>query len=433
MMRDKRAGQSESSGGLGLRILKWIAFLLSVPVLLYIFTVLLIARRQPELDRKLSELQKQFPHEPTNASALKLELVVSGLGLDISTRDSGRIRVEKETAQANTKVREDAFSYLDVQLARPSAYIDAPPKSVMDYLALKKTQFDAVEDQLLHEPIPKWEVNVADLDLRLPNLLELMALEKFLILRALSEHQAGHSAEADKNREAAWNLNESLWKRPEFISMLVAGGMERYEMGAARKMDVSPQWIERFASHDYARHFRTALLSETCTMNIHARRRSRDETESAEMLLLRSAPLQPYLRLCAVNLTDRNAADAESVLLHPICDFAEASSEKSMPLPLAFWNILRSEEPGPMSRAWSRFARLTLDRELTQKILELKEQRDRTGQWPVSIPSGSGSACSDSEWKYTVAPEGHVTMEFARKLQWADAVGLILPLQFYSE
>lgn len=429
MMREKRVGNSDSSG-LGVRILKWIAFLLAVPVLLYIFTVLLIARRQPDLDRRLSELQKQFPNEPTNASALKLELVVSDLGLDISTRDSGRISLEKELAEANRKIREDAFSYLDAQLARPAAFLDAPPKSVVDYLTLKKTQFDAVEDQLLREPMPKWEINVADLDLRLPNLIELIALEKFLILRALCEHQAGHDAEVDENREAAWNLNESLWRRPELISMLVAGAMERYQLGAARKMNASPQWIERFGSRDYAGHFRTAVLSETCYRNIHARRKSRDETESTEMLILRSAPLQPYLRLCVVDYTDRDAADAESALLNPICDFAEVSSK---PLPLAFWNVLRAEDLGPMSYAWSRFARLTLDRELTQKILELKAQRDRSGQWPVSLPSGSGSACSDFEWKYTVTPEGHRTIEFSGKLRWADAAGLVLPLQWTVE
>lgn len=421
---------SRKSTGPGVRVLRWILYLLCIPAGFWLFTTLLATFRQPEWDRLAAEVAKRFPDSPDNASARRLELLAADVDLDLSTYESHRVQLDESRTKAERQVRTDAYSYLEVQLSKSTGTIDPPPASVSNYFALRKREFDAIEEHLLREPTPEWEISTTNIDLHLPNLLRQIVLDRYLLIRALCESQQGFTAKSEQSREATWKLNEGLWKRPELISRYAAAAVERFELGTARKMESLPVWIERFSSHNYAGLVREAMEVERHYQMLHAKRKLQDETEPLYMKLLRSQPLLPFFQLCMADAGDRQQEQLESSLLQSPCESAALAPDGEPPA-LGRWNILRLEGVASLSHAWSRFARLTLDRELTEKILELQQQKARTGTWPSGLPSAR-SVCPDATWQYEVSPDGNITLQFSRKLQWRDASGLILPLEFHS-
>jgi hypothetical protein len=78
-----------------------------------------------------------------------------------------------------------------------------------------------------------------------------------------------------------------------------------------------------------------------------------------------------------------------------------------------------------------RLERLLVDRELTWKILELRQERaaSRTGRWPENFPDLVSRTCPEASFEYQ--PRGNaMTIRFHGYVEEPDAPGLILPLSF---
>src|SRR5260370_39885506 len=78
-----------------------------------------------------------------------------------------------------------------------------------------------------------------------------------------------------------------------------------------------------------------------------------------------------------------------------------------------------------------RIERLLMDRELTWKIRELRQERAaaRTGRWPETFPDLVSTTCPGASFEYQ--PRGNaMTIRFHGYVDESDAPGLILPLSF---
>ena len=64
---------------------------------------------------------------------------------------------------------------------------------------------------------------------------------------------------------------------------------------------------------------------------------------------------------------------------------------------------------------WAKLDRLTLDLELTRKVLQAKALRrsDAAGRWPGQVPGIESSACADGSWTYAVGSDGAMRLAHA--------------------
>jgi hypothetical protein len=76
----------------------------------------------------------------------------------------------------------------------------------------------------------------------------------------------------------------------------------------------------------------------------------------------------------------------------------------------------------------SRLNRFHIEREAAAKLLALKEQRRRSGEWPEAMPGIDKSVCGENAWRYRREADGSMSLSFVKPLT-EDATAL-LPFSF---
>jgi hypothetical protein len=96
------------------------------------------------------------------------------------------------------------------------------------------------------------------------------------------------------------------------------------------------------------------------------------------------------------------------------------------------WNFLAKLAVPNISSSLGRGYRLQLDLELTQKVLLLREARDKNGgTWPEAMPGIESSICPNGAWSYTRTSD-RVTLAYNRTPRFTDIKpsALVLPLRY---
>ncbi len=107
-------------------------------------------------------------------------------------------------------------------------------------------------------------------------------------------------------------------------------------------------------------------------------------------------------------------------------DFPAARETRS------FADILTAMAMPNVLEAWKRANRLTVELELTRKILEAQAARGSSKTWPRTVEGIETSALEDARWIYTGTPDGRASIELSRPLDWGKTMGLVLPTRWSS-
>jgi hypothetical protein len=203
------------------------------------------------------------------------------------------------------------------------------------------------------------------------------------------------------------------------MSQLIAISVARMHVGLARRFAVDPgRWRRNFASRDYRSNlFRAMEVESVAGLRHLPMGESRwDQASRADYLDLR--------RTFLVDLQNMPVSDGP-----PIYDCSSDLKERQ---PLSAGGILADLALPNQANAIKRADRLTIDTELTDRVLQARLLRTNLGHWPPEIPGVSASRLSDGHWIYTVSPDGRLTITFSKELHWQDQKGLILPLRYES-
>ena len=183
----------------------------------------------------LDDAPRHFPLVTQSAGATKLVALASRAHIDMVPRYHARDtdKAMKPNEQG-ADVRKALGDYIKEQFERSGDAIDAPPPLAAHYLAENDAALNAVRDHLLSGAPIAWDTNVREgVDQPLPNLLGIMHLQRALAARALDKARRNDPAAWD-DLHASWELNRSLWHRPDLISILIALATTRMSNAAAR-------------------------------------------------------------------------------------------------------------------------------------------------------------------------------------------------------
>jgi hypothetical protein len=277
--------------------------------------------------------------------------------------------------------------YVRAQVERSGDAIDAPPPELAQWLAENEEPLDAVRDHLLSAEEVVWASDPRNEVSPIPNLAGHILLNRILTARAFEKAYHGDAASWQELR-ATHALTRSLWRRPEVVSILIAVASARTMNAAARKMPLpAPAW-----------------LAETFTFDYDA---AASRAQQAEAWRMRSNDARPLEHFRAVREAERMRRINEEILRLKVCDITSAQFDRMRA-------TFASRRMPSILGAWQRFLRFRVEREATQRVLQI-----RSGQMP-----SPQSQCSDGSWQVT--PN---SAKFTREVQ-LDLPGLRIPLEY---
>jgi hypothetical protein len=331
---------------------------------------------------KLTDAPKKNPPTWESESAEELVRLTAAAGIEL------RPGVRRSPLPASGEPRKALTDYVRAQLERSGDAIDAPPDAVAVWLAENAAPLDAVRDHLAGAEEVVWASDPRGEMSPVPNLPGHIQLERILVARALEKARHG-DASAWQELRAANALSRALWQRPEIISIIVAVATSRMTNGAARKMPLpAPDWFGETLSFDYEREAWRAQQVETWRMRA----------------LGRGNPIEQYR---AMREAERMRKITEEAIRTKVCDVTS-------PQFAAARAMFASRRTPSIFSAWQRILRFRVEREATQRVLQL-----RAGQLP-----SRDSRCSDGTWQVTSD-----SVKFTREIRM-DAPTLNIPLQY---
>jgi hypothetical protein len=426
---------------------------------------LIAAHQEKKIDAAKEQFRKHFPLTEANESALKLEELTAQLGVSVRpgysrispTRYLNSAGYEAK-AKEFQKIRIELDNYLNAQLKKTTDEIDIPPEKLRKYLSSNASALAAVQDHLLKSELPQWEIqdisNSTSED-ALPSFLGFVNFQRVLTLNILEKTRQGQNEEAVKSLEVSWKLSQSLWKRPEFITQLVAIIMARQQIPVMRKMsDLPPIWqsrLERAIKYNLPQSFLTSLAGESFGFSNTARTVTPtritnyyfpNDIESSYFnlglpsyfsyfftansdfyinppddinLTFLYAIHRPYFRLAAVDSWEKMNRTAIELPKEYFCSFEPKEFAKKHKLIPASWNSVDTS----LVSQWRKVIKMAVHMELTQKILQIKQIAAKQGKWPQKITGIESSAiCKDAKWIYQVSENGTMSIALNKKFDW---------------
>jgi hypothetical protein len=190
-----------------------------------------------------------FPKEPDNDKAVRLIDLARRVGVDMARPGELRDGRVSRPAAADRALSKAIGKYCQNELMASRGPMNLPPETVRVFLDGHRLEIgDIVNVLSTSEPIA-WQMRTRlGSEAPIPNLLGQLRLQRLLIAAAL---RTAGDPESVRIFRSSWNLNASLWDRPEMMSQLISIGIDRMLLGLARKLPIdSDEWRTRLRDHD---------------------------------------------------------------------------------------------------------------------------------------------------------------------------------------
>ncbi len=375
-----------------------------------------------EAGRPLDAFIAGLPETQPNATAKKLEETAAALGV---------VRGEKKEPWKS--IASPLNAYLDAQLEKTGPAVDAPPEAVAAFLRDAAPFIGEARAALLDGPPPVWEESSRKLyGAPLPNLLQILNLEKVLAADALAALSRGDRSEAMLDVEAGWRLGASLDTRPELISALIAVASLRYPAAILRRVDGAGEaWRGRLEAVVPREWMARGLEYEAACM-LELGRGGLFEAGPGPLRRLRDRVARPFVRLSITGYLDTMLEMIKAAEAAGPCPEGLEGTMKGIIKAIPSWNALTKIAIPNTISSWQRAHRLQLDLELTGKILLLKEARDANGgAWPDAVPGIEASVCPGGRWIYARAADRvSLSYSLAPSFPHTPPKALVLPLTY---
>jgi hypothetical protein len=424
-----------------------------------------------------------------NESALRLRELGIGMGLDVASgvdeeteqQITQELRAKNpnyaEQSQAFEAIQEELDQYIQSQLNNPQDGFTAIPETLATFLAQHQTQIREIQNHLATQPAPTWYLPESvitvfesrDMGLiasvALPSFLNQVQLNRVLLLQLIQDNQAGLAAEVNRGAQASWKLAGSSTTGLTLIAELVQVINENLTAGILRKVDQVPlalpeNWVSdpteagilksleyEFLGFQYAGMSGLRLSDLTVFSQVSGADHSPVRYAGVPEQLFWPADLffRPYFIFSAINSLEYSIANLNAFRVNPpnICDpnFQVETLETLGGGQIGWWNILgQIATPAFLTQPLKGLQR-GLSLELTEQVLKAKASAAQEGAWPQTLPNLKSQICPGTNWEYTVAADGSLTLELGSYSPWLaerltpDPEGRsnYPPLVFYSQ
>jgi hypothetical protein len=328
----------------------------------------------------------------STAEVLVEKSVLLGIEFDRTRKNTPRASDEDTRALSQAGVG----AWLEGQLQVPDESIENAPAALRRYLDERREALAEIVTALERQP-PEWgrvEPN-PDGTLPFPELLPSIRLQKVLLAAALLALRDGSEDEAGRLLEASWSLGRPAADSPMLLGQMVSIAGWRWQAGLLRKMqEPSLQWMDRLGSSDSWRGMLDGIAGESALFA------ERSDASASD----------PFSEL------SRKAPKATADVLRRLspCEAARLEEKEAFRL-VEREMMLTSQGSGAEIReiyrdiwipqilsAVRRSAWLSMDRELTLTILQLKLDRrgDPEEKWPSKLANPVSAVCPDATYEY---------------------------------
>jgi hypothetical protein len=357
-----------------------------------------------------------------NAAAEEVESLALALGLDA--------RRSEPTAEHPARDDRDAYwragfgSWLDAQLKTSDDSIASPPAALQAFLERRQPTVWRIV-AALERDTPQWDFERDEARARpeRPELLFCLSLGRVLLAAALVQERSGEHALAGDLLEASWSLSRSLAVQPDLTAQLVSLAMAQRLAGVLRKMSDPPiPWLDRMSGDEPRR----ALLDVLDSRVLPGRRGEADSVD--QVLIARARAWQAATdRLRAFSPCEAARLSSEEVWRPAAEEIERALAQGADP---SLKTLSEIATPS-LTSAIRRADRLAVDRELTAKVLELRQEKaaSRDGRWPEKFFDADSRICPGEAYEYQ-ARGGAMAIRFKGPIGDPGAPALALPISF---
>jgi hypothetical protein len=383
-----------------------------------LLVMLLSAGAGEQQEKPTENPDKRLALSKKNAAAEELESLVLALGLDAHRTDPSAQHPSREDLDA---YQHAGFgSWLDAQLRTADDSIAAVPASIQSFLEKRQPTLWRVVG-LLERDFPQWDSAPREEPRDLSGVTLAVFLARVLTAAALVEERAGRHVQAGELLEATWSLSRSLSGEPVLISRLIAVALGRFQAGALRKMSEPPvPWLDRMSGVEPWRGILDAIEAD----HRHSVRDDAEPDDSRRAYERAwSAATDPLRELSPCEVSKLSSDEIWKPAQDELDRWQEAKGD---PGPKAIFALASPNQTGAIRRA----GRLLVDRELTAKVLELRQEKaaSRDGQWPAKFSDLDSRVCPGSSYEYQ-ARGAAMAIRFKGPIDDGGAT-LVLPLYF---
>lgn len=417
-----------------LKRLTWLYLILIACLLVFL---LVIPQQKEKTEYRLwreqfediENVPERFLKCDDSPSAQVLKKLAQPIGIDLGrgSDDSDLHPTEREELRFKSLSGPEGIlaKYLKTQLEKSDQGIDEFPRELSEYLQSYEKPLEVIKHHILSNKDIHWKT---DFIMRYdsgpnspgPNLSGLISLEMVLVADALKGLKAGQSQKAERCIEAVWKLNQSLRQRSEFLVRVAAQIIDRYQFGTLRKMErPSSVWMSRMEEPDYRREILSTRGTEVFIMTKWA-----NEGNLFPKKNFLTKNMRWYQRYCVVDYSQKMREQILKCLKVDLCSL-DSQSFNDFSHSLARWNLIGSFSWDNPEHILGRVAKLMIDRELTSKILQIKNG-------PISTDTDTlpCDMCGNLRWKLQAHSDSELRIGLEGKLTYEKNDTLDLPLDY---
>lgn len=392
-----------------------------------------------------SEVLGRYPKAGANRSAMQLSELAERLGCGRLLDSDGELE-SSERSDDRRRTERELREYLSARLGDLTSGRVDPPASIQALLRGRSKELRAVRDHLLVEPLPRWPF---DLEALPPQARVVMAdvsavrrIHDLLMARALT---AERSDDGDPLSwiVAARRLSDSLLALPLWFTRVWATWLARTEAAVVRTLNggtstaielpdmdelrsaieesfaVESWWMIRTASELRRGGIKVVdVIGEVYSRETDDSSgwfdRSLERIESLARWATTTAPTRAYWVTEMRASSRRMAGLVDEYRKLDLCELTRNHIALRSWSSLPWWSTgIFDMNPDGM---WANLGRHLLEIELTGKVIQLREERRRTGRWPDSLPAIESCSCAARVWRYDKTDDGGVRIRLTPPL-----------------
>lgn len=402
-------------------------------------------QQQAQMALRSEAFFSQFETYPRNASAEEFDQLGAALGFIPNDPRNLIFQIDPENRLAYGAVEESLNQFIDAQTAIAADPLRPLPPEIESYLRAARPALNAIQAHILTSAEPRWEIDIermSDENYPFPSLVNTRNTQKLLLVSAIGYYQHNQPDQMVAALEASWRLNQAVSRRPDLISQVSASAVSEYQAGLLRHLDGVPSsWQARLAQQAEQQsvingvRFDVWLQYESLQKSLSLATTSASAASSVSAKRLSNSLAYWFSPVHYFNLANTDAAQTAHRALDQLstldpCSTAQADAEAMLEKEVTTqWNTALAPVPAVLARRWKVAGDRTLALELTQKVLQAKQQAQATGHWPDSLPNTASITCPKEHWIYQREDDNTITISLSTELMPAP----LLPLSYQSE
>lgn len=395
------------------------------------------------MDIRANDFFAQLPTYQSNASAQQFDQLAADLGFVPNDLSSLTHPVDLWAEKDYQAVEKSLRQFLQAQTRKISEPLEALPPDLREYLTAHKESLNAVQSHILESEAPQWEMDferMFEINYAFPGQVNTHNVQNLLLLSVIDYAQQGQSTQALTALEASWQLNQAILQRPDAVSQVLGEIVSAQQAGLLRYLDDVPSfWQTRLSQQ--AQHqsvlegyrFETWLQYETSQASLvpaidrseAARARSQPRGRLMALLSYWFSPAYAF-QLSSINTASTMHRALDQLAALNVCATTQSMAEQILiqaapPQPGQTLVVV----PEALARWWKLGGDRALAIELTQQVLQAKQQLAATGQWPDDLPSLASRTCPEEHWLYELSDDHKaITLSLSTRLIPAPLVPL---------